>query len=106
MAWPRKSFQDGFRVLLAQEDWIGEETKLHLLEAISCQHMAGVFRVFRHSEVVVELDTYSAFGLQLLVVEAINLGMCLDNVVNAFEIECIKKRLIKSDPNRNTICVM
>lgn len=68
--------------------------------------MGGVLWVFRHSEVVVKLDTDSSFGLQLFVVEAIDLSVRLDNMINALKVESIEKGFIESYPNRNTICVM
>lgn len=39
-------------------------------------------------------------------IEVIDLGMCFDNVVRAFEIECVEQGFIEGYPYWDSVCIM
>lgn len=65
--------------------------------------MADISRVLWDSEIVIELDSDSALSFQLVVIELIDLGMCMDNIVNSLEVESVEQWLIESHPDWNTV---
>ena len=65
--------------------------------------MALVLGVLGDSEVVVELDAHLAGSLQDVVIEVVDLSVCVDNVVNTLEVEGVQERLIEGDPDGHTV---
>jgi hypothetical protein len=89
--------------LLPAEDWVSKEAKLHLVKPIGSTDMTGISRVLRDSEIIIELDSDSALSFQLVVIELVDLGMCVDNIVNALEVESVEQWFIESDPDWNSV---
>lgn len=65
--------------------------------------MARISRVLRDSKIIIELDSDSALPFQLVVIELVDLGMCVDNIVNSLEVESIEQWLIESHPDWNSV---
>jgi hypothetical protein len=57
-----QSVQNGIGVLVAEENRIGKEGKLHLVEAICGLNITSILWILRHTKIIVEFETHFASG--------------------------------------------
>lgn len=65
--------------------------------------MTGISRILRDAEIIVEFDSDSTLSFQLVVVELVDLSMCVNNVINSLEVESVEQWFIESYPDWNSV---